>query len=119
MKTTKMSTIVVLALGLMVWSAELVGAAPMGTAFTYQGRLIDANSAAEGLYDFQFKLYDDANTVTGNQVGSDVNEPDLDVIDGYFTLESATTSNADTIRTADEGYFCGQGRERRYRHNNS
>jgi hypothetical protein len=62
-------------------------AVPMGTAFTYQGRIIDANSPADGLYDFKFKLYDDANTITGNQMGSDVNKPDVDVIDGYFTLE--------------------------------
>ena len=60
-------------------------AAPLGTAFTYQGRLIDSNSVADGLYDFQFSLHD-ANTA-GSQVGGDVNEPDVDVIDGYFTVE--------------------------------
>jgi hypothetical protein len=38
------------------------------------------------MYDFQFKLYDDANVIDGNQVGSDVNVPDVDVIDGYFTV---------------------------------
>ena len=32
-------------------------AEPVGTAFTYQGRLIDSNNAADGLYDFQFKLF--------------------------------------------------------------
>ena len=87
MKTTKILAILVLALGLMVCTAELARAAPLGTAFTYQGRLIDANQPADGLYDFQFKLFDDANTVTGNQVGSDFNTPDVDVIDGYFTVE--------------------------------
>ncbi len=87
MKATKMSTILVLALGLMVCPAKVSEAAPMGTAFTYQGRLIDANSPADGLYDFQFKLFDDANVVFGNQIGSDVNVPDMDVIDGYLTVE--------------------------------
>ncbi len=60
-------------------------AGPVGTAFTYQGRLIDANEAADGLYDFQFKLFD-ANT-GANKLGPDVNESDVDVIDGYFTVE--------------------------------
>lgn len=59
----------------------------MGTAFTYQGRLIDANSAANGLYDFQFKLYDDPNVIVGTQVGSAIDINELDVIDGYFTVE--------------------------------
>ena len=56
----------------------------IGTAFTYQGRLIDANSAADGLYDFQFKLYD-ANEA-GMQKGITVPIGELDVIDGYFTV---------------------------------
>jgi len=87
MKSAKMSTIVVLALGLVVWLVPKVEAEPMGTAWTYQGRLIDSNSTADGEYDFQFKLYDDPNVILGNQVGSDVNIPDLDVIDGQFTVE--------------------------------
>ena len=87
METKKILTILVLALGLMVCSIKVSEAGPMGTAFTYQGRLIDANSAADGLYDFVFKLFDDANTVTGNQLGSTIGINDLDVIDGYFTVE--------------------------------
>jgi len=59
-------------------------AAPMGTAFTYQGRLIDANNAADGLYDLQCKLYD-AN-VGGTQKGSTIDINELDVIDGLFTV---------------------------------
>ena len=74
-------------MGLMVWPVEVSEAAPMSTAFTYQGRLMDDNSAAEGQYDFEFKLYDDANTITGNQQGSTIDINDLDVIDGYFTVE--------------------------------
>ena len=35
-----------------------VVAAEMGTAFTYQGRLIDADNAADGEYDFVFNIYD-------------------------------------------------------------
>jgi hypothetical protein len=56
----------------------------MGTAFTYQGRLIDANNIADGLYDFQFRLYDKADA--GIQRGSTIEVNDLDIIDGYFTV---------------------------------
>ena len=85
MKTTKILAIMVLAFGLIVWPAEVSEASPIGTAFTYQGRLIDANNAADGLYDFQFKLYD-AN-VAGTQKGGILNIGEVDVIDGYFTTE--------------------------------
>jgi len=85
MKTTKMLTIFVLALILIVWSAAVSEAEPMGTAWTYQGRLIDANSAADGRYDFQFKLY--YGPADPNQVGGTADVNDLDVIDGYFTAE--------------------------------
>jgi hypothetical protein len=57
----------------------------MRTAYTYQGRLIEGDDAGDGLYDFAFKLFDDP--CTGTQQGSTVNIDDLDVIDGYFTVE--------------------------------
>jgi hypothetical protein len=57
----------------------------MGTAWTYQGRLIDANNPADGLYDLQFKLYDDPNA--GAQKGNTVKIDDHDVIDGHFAVE--------------------------------
>lgn len=95
MKTARMLTIprlrsgcraiLVLAFGLMFCQARAIAAVPMGTAFTYQGQLYDANYAANGLYDFAFKVYD-AN-VGGDKVGADVNIADKDVIDGYFTVE--------------------------------
>ena len=34
--------------------------AALGSGFTYQGRLNDGGSPANDLYDFEFKLYDDA-----------------------------------------------------------
>lgn len=85
MKSTKVLTILVLVMVMNV--CRVSEAVPVGTAWTYQGRLMDGNSQADGEYDFQFKLFDDPNVVDGNQVGSDVNVPDLDVIDGYFTAE--------------------------------
>jgi hypothetical protein len=87
MKTTKMLAILVLALGLVVCPVKVVRTAPLGTAFTYQGRLIDANNTADGLYDFQFKLFDDPNVILGTLVGSPIDINELDVIDGYFTVD--------------------------------
>jgi hypothetical protein len=85
MNKKSISVIVVLTFCLFLCSIRTSSAEPLGTAFTYQGRLIDANSPADGEYDFQFKIYDDESD--GNQAGEDVNIPDVDVIDGYFTVE--------------------------------
>ncbi len=84
MNTRKSVAILVLALCLIVCQARLCEAAPMGTAFTYQGHIYDANSPANNVYDFQFKLYDAL--VGGSQVGSDFDSPDVDVVDGSFAV---------------------------------
>jgi hypothetical protein len=86
METKKILTILVVALGIVCSRAQISEAAPMSMAFTYQGRLMDANGPSDGLYDLQFTLYDDANPTIGNKIGSDANWPDVDVIDGYFTV---------------------------------
>jgi len=69
----------------VLFVAVAAEAEPVGTGFTYQGRLIDANSAADGEYDLQFGLYD--SNSDGNQVGEDIEVNDVDLIDGYFTVE--------------------------------
>ncbi|MHC4111247.1 MAG: hypothetical protein ACYSUY_09230 [Planctomycetota bacterium] len=73
----------ILVLELVIWPTAVSNAAPMGTAWTYQGRLLDANDTADGEYDFQFKLYDDPNA---NFPLAEVNVPGVDVINGYFTV---------------------------------
>jgi hypothetical protein len=83
MKGTKILTTMVLAMGLAICLASLAWAAPMGTAYTYQGRLIEGDETGDGLYDFTFKLFDDP--CTGTQQAGTVIIDDLDVIDGYFT----------------------------------
>jgi hypothetical protein len=70
-----------------LWAATAGHAAPMGTAFTYQGHLYDNNETADGLYDFQFRLYDGNDPCDTTQIGGDVNKPDVDVIDGFFMAE--------------------------------
>jgi hypothetical protein len=59
--------------------------AAMGTVFTYQGRLIHNSEATDGPHDFEFKLYD--SPFGGNQLADTIDINNLDVIDGYFTVE--------------------------------
>jgi len=74
----------VVLLVLIVCLAGVSYGGTMGTAFTHQGRLSDANSPADGLYDFEFEVYD---ALDGDsQQGSTVSENDIDVINGYFTV---------------------------------
>jgi len=91
-KMTKKFTILVLALVLMVYQAKVIEATVMGTAWTYQGRLMDADYPADGQYDLHFKLYD-AN-IAGTQLGSTIDANEVDVIDGYFTVELDFGSSA-------------------------
>jgi hypothetical protein len=59
-------------------------AEPVGTGFTYQGRLLEDSNAPTDLYDMQFKLFNSVSEE--DQIGVDVNKPDVNVIDGYFTV---------------------------------
>ena len=65
-------------------SGPLAPAAPVSTAFTYQGRLTDGGSPANGAYDLRFSLFDAASG--GAQVGSTQALNDVTVADGYFTV---------------------------------
>ncbi|MEM7114805.1 MAG: hypothetical protein AAF614_20385 [Chloroflexota bacterium] len=56
--------------------------AALGTGFTYQGELQDSGAKANGSYDFEFSLYDDASG--GNQVGNTIAQT-LTVTEGLFT----------------------------------
>jgi hypothetical protein len=55
-----------------------------GTAFTYQGRLNDGASPANGNYDVRFALYDAANA--GNQQGNLLTNSPTTVTNGLFTV---------------------------------
>ena len=66
---------------------------PVGTAFTYQGRLNDGGSPANGTYDFLFYMYDAPSD--GNFL-SNYGVPDLTVTDGYFTVQLDFGSSAFT-----------------------
>lgn len=60
-------------------------ATALGTGFTYQGRLTDAGSPANGTYDLRFILYD-AETA-GAAVGSTVSKEDVAVSNGLFSVD--------------------------------
>ncbi len=60
-------------------------AAPLGTEFTYQGRLSEAGLTATGPYDFVFRLFTDA--AGGSQVGVDYLAPGVTVEDGLFVAD--------------------------------
>ena len=59
-------------------------AAPLGTAFTYQGRLTDGTNTPSGLYDFSFTLWDAASGP--NQLGSAWNTNAVPVTNGLFAV---------------------------------
>jgi trimeric autotransporter adhesin len=65
-------------------SSGKAAAAPLGSAFTYQGRLSQGGSPASGAYDFQFYLFDSLSA--GSQVGATIPVNDLALTDGYFTV---------------------------------
>ena len=60
------------------------GAAPLGTAFTYQGELQDQGTSANGAYDFEFALYDIG---SGGAALSTQTLGDVVLADGRFTVE--------------------------------
>jgi len=59
--------------------------AALSTGFTYQGKLTDGGSPANGTYDFEFKLYDALSA--GNPVGGTVTQSGVTVTAGLFTVQ--------------------------------
>lgn len=57
------------------------------TQFTYQGRLTESGNPANSSYDFQFKLFDSPDFVTGNQVGTTLTKFAVQATNGMFAVE--------------------------------
>ena len=74
----------VLALASLSVATGKICAAPVGTAFTYQGRLTDGTDVANGQYDLQFVLFDAASG--GNPVGPTNLFSPVGVNSGQFTV---------------------------------
>lgn len=87
MKTTKMLTILVLVMGLMVCLTGVSKAEePMGTAFTYQGWLMKGSQPADGLHYFEFELFDGPDP-SSNKLEDTIVLDNVDIIDGHFVVE--------------------------------
>lgn len=72
-------------LALLALSAGVTTAdAPLGTAFTYQGRLTDGGNAANGTYDFEFRLFDAVSG--GAQIGATLTKDNVSVASGLFVV---------------------------------
>lgn len=69
----------------VLWASgpRACGQTPAGKAFSYQGRLTVGGGPANGVYDFEFRLYNAP--VHGSQVGPTVTVDDLEVNAGLFT----------------------------------
>ena len=70
---------------LLLLFGGLSRAAPLGTAFTYQGELKHMTSLANGQFDFQFAMFDVESG--GLQIVAPVLRDNVDVADGVFTVE--------------------------------
>src|SRR5262245_29743484 len=80
----KANTALVLSVAIATIGAPAGAQVSLGTAFTYQGRLASGGSPANGLFDFEFRLYDDP--TAGGQVGPTVALPSVNVSSGLFTV---------------------------------
>jgi hypothetical protein len=84
--------------------------APLGTGFTYQGRLIQNGSPVSDTCDFQFTLY--GSSGGADQIGAAQAKSSVPVSDGYFTVSdldfgsSAFTGDARWLAIAVD---CGSG----------
>lgn len=74
--------------------------AAVGTAFTYQGRLIQSGGPVSDTCDFRFNLYDDASPFPSLVVGP-VEQTNVPVSDGYFSTSIDFGADA----------FTGEGRQ--------
>jgi hypothetical protein len=84
MKITR-ATFLVLAIALMTFCVNDSGAAPAGTAFTYQGQLKQSGLPATGMYDLQFSLF--TALAGGAPVGSIQMVSNVSVVNGLFTVQ--------------------------------
>jgi hypothetical protein len=71
-------------LALLAALTPQLAAGPLGTAFTYQGKLNNGSSPATGLYDFSFSAWDASSG--GSAYGSTVALPAVAVSNGLFTV---------------------------------
>jgi hypothetical protein len=79
-------TTLALLLGVLAAPALLHAQTPVGTAFTYQGQLKEDGSPANGIYDFQFALYDGPDFFD-SLIAGPISLDDEQVNNGLFTVQ--------------------------------
>jgi hypothetical protein len=82
-----MNTKLLTALWLSVFSAlslQPLTAFAQGTAFGYQGRLNDGEGLANGIYEFEFSLYDDG--TAGRRVAGPITRAPVTISNGFFSV---------------------------------
>ncbi len=72
-------------LSLLIFLTCSVFTHAQSTSFTYQGKLTDANVAANGTYDMQFRLFDNPAAGQGTQQGMTITNPNVQATNGIFT----------------------------------
>jgi hypothetical protein len=86
MKSTKIVKVVLAVAVVLV--PTIVWAQSAGSAFTYQGQLKHGGMPADGLYDFQFSLWNDpTSTDPHDQIGTTLTEINQPVTNGLFSIE--------------------------------
>ncbi|WP_154223905.1 hypothetical protein [Marinicella rhabdoformis] len=79
-----MNTIRLMTVLLLLMSSATSFSLPGSYQFTYQGKLFDGGTPANGLYDFEFTLYDSA--VNGSILAIQTMD-DIQVVDGIFSTQ--------------------------------
>jgi len=106
-KVAALSFMVALALAALLFGlVKLAGAQGPGTAFTYQGRLLQSGHYVNDVScDFEFRLYD--SLTEGNQLGYQIANG-VPVSDGYFTvdLDFGDVFSAGSLRYLETSVKC-------------
>jgi N-acetylneuraminic acid mutarotase len=78
---------ILLAIIVAAFCAARTFAAPLGTGFTYQGRLNDGGAPANGGYDLLFMLYNDNDPADSLYFGEHIILSAVPVTNGHFTVQ--------------------------------
>jgi hypothetical protein len=78
------AALLLLTLAFSLQPSALLQAAPLGTAFTYQGKLTDGGPSANGLYDLRFAIYDASGG--GSPLAGPLTNSPVTVSNGLFTV---------------------------------
>jgi hypothetical protein len=80
-----LKTVIVFSFLFSITLYSAIPATPVGTAFTYQGRLDVSGNPATGNYDIRFELFDVA--TEGNSVGEQIWKYNIPIEDGLFSVD--------------------------------